>query len=56
MAVPAKIIVEELLEDNSNKDKGISDYKFLCFNGKPVYVVYDKDRFSDHKRNFYDVN
>ena len=51
-----KIIVEELLEDNSNKDKGISDYKFLCFNGKPVYVVYDKDRFSDHKRNFYDVN
>ena len=51
-----KIIVEELLEDNSNKDKGISDYKFLCFNGKPVYVVYDKVRFSDHKRNFYDVN
>jgi len=51
-----KIIVEELLEDNSNKDKGISDYKFLCFNGKPVYVVYDKDRFSNHKRNFYDVN
>lgn len=51
-----KIIVEGLLEDNSNKDKGISDYKFLCFNGKPVYVVYDKDRFSDHKRNFYDVN
>ena len=51
-----KIIVEELLEDNSNKDKGMSDYKFLCFNGKPVYVVYDKDRFSDHKRNFYDVN
>ena len=23
---------------------------------EPVYVVYDKDRFSDHKRNFYDVN
>ena len=51
-----KIIVEELLEDNSNKDKGISDYKFLCFNGKPIYVVYDKNTISDHKRNFYDVN
>lgn len=51
-----KIIIEELLEDPSNQDKGISDYKFLCFHGEPVYVVYDKDRFSDHKRNFYDID
>ncbi|MGT2681929.1 ATP-grasp fold amidoligase family protein [Streptococcus porci] len=50
-----KIIIEELLEDTSNEDNGISDYKFLCFNGKPEYVVYDKDRFSNHKRNFYDM-
>lgn len=51
-----KIIIEELLEDSSNKDNGISDYKFLCFNGKPEYVVYDKDRFTNHKRNIYDIN
>lgn len=51
-----KIIIEELLEDPSNQDKGISDYKFLCFQGEPVYVVYDKDRFSNHKRNFYDID
>lgn len=51
-----KIIVEELLEDNSTPDKSISDYKFLCFNGKPEYVVYDVDRFTNHKRNIYDIN
>ena len=50
-----KIIVEQLLEDKSNEDGGISDYKFLCFGGKPHYIVYDKDRFTDHKRNFYDI-
>lgn len=49
-----KIIVEQLLEDPSNADLGISDYKFLCFGGKVAYIVYDKDRFTDHKRNFYD--
>lgn len=51
-----KIIVEQLLEDPSNEDNGISDYKFLCFGGQVAYVVYDKDRFVDHKRNFYDAD
>ena len=51
-----KIIVEALLEDLNNVDLGVSDYKFLCFNGKPKYIVYDKDRFTDHKRNFYDID
>lgn len=51
-----KIIVEELLEDSSSKDGSICDYKFLCFNGNPEYVVLDVDRFSDHKRNIYDTN
>ena len=50
-----KIIVEELLEDPTNADLGVSDYKFLCFGGEPKYIVYDKDRFSEHKRNFYDT-
>lgn len=51
-----RIIIEKLLEDNSNSDCGISDYKFLCFGGEPAYIVYDKDRFVGHKRNFYDTN
>lgn len=51
-----RIIIEQLLEDPSNQDLGVSDYKFLCFGGEPKYIVYDKDRFSDHKRNFYNVD
>lgn len=50
-----KIIVEELLEDSEKDDKSISDYKFLCFNGNPEYVVYDVDRFTNHRRNIYDT-
>src|SRR5699024_6097348 len=53
-----KIIVEELLEETENESnyEGISDYKFLCFNGNPEYVIFDVDRFVDHKRNIYDMD
>lgn len=54
--IQPKIIVEELLEDNQNNFDGISDYKFLCFNGEPKYIIFDVDRFSDHKRNIYDLD
>ena len=50
------IIVEKLMEDDSNPDGSISDYKFLCFDGEPEYIIYDCDRFIGHKRNIYDVN
>ena len=54
--VVPKIIVEQLLEDPESPDGALKDYKFLCFNGKPEYVVLDVDRFTQHKRNIYDVN
>lgn len=50
------ILAEKLMEDDSNPDGSISDYKFLCFNGEPEYIVFDCDRFNGHKRNIYDVN
>lgn len=50
------IIAEKLLEDKNQKDNSICDYKILCFNGKPEYIVYDVDRFTNHKRNIYDTN
>lgn len=50
------VIAEAYLEDPEQKDGSICDYKFLCFNGVPEYVVYDSQRFSDHKRNIYDTN
>lgn len=50
-----KIIAEEFLEDENNRFGGINDYKFLCFNGKAKYIVFDVDRYIDHKRNIYDT-
>lgn len=50
-----QIIIEELLEDSTNSGGFISDYKFLCFNGKPEYIVLDIDRFTNHKRNIYNI-
>lgn len=54
--IEPKIIAEELLEDNENPYDGINDYKFICFNGKVHYVVFDVDRYVDHKRNIYDAD
>lgn len=51
-----KIIIEELLEDRSNKFDGINDYKFLCFNGQPKYIILDVERYTNHKRNIYDID
>ena len=51
-----RIIVEKLLEGNDEKLSGINDYKFLCYNGKVKYVVFDGDRYIKHKRSFYDEN
>lgn len=49
----SKIIIEKYLEDPSNEDNTINDYKFFCFDGKVEYLVVDVDRYSGHKRNFY---
>ncbi|MBQ8302257.1 MAG: carbonic anhydrase [Clostridia bacterium] len=48
------IVAEEFLQD-SNQENGIFDYKFLCFDGEPYCIAYDIDRFTDHKRNIYDI-
>lgn len=49
----SQIIVEELLINPSNPKAGIEDFKILCFHGEPQYIIVDKDRYIDHKRNFY---
>ena len=49
----SQIIAEELLINKKNPEAGIEDFKILCFNGEPKYIIVDKDRYIDHKRNFY---
>ena len=51
--IPHKIIAEKLIE-TENGD--LPDYKFYCFDGIPYYVWIDIDRFTDHRRNVYDMN
>lgn len=46
-----RIVIENYLQE-PNGD--LRDYKFLCFDGKVKYIVFDCGRFTDHKRNFYD--
>ena len=46
-----KVIVEPLLFNTTN----INDYKFFCFNGVPKLMQVDVDRFTNHKRNFFDL-
>lgn len=51
--IERRIICEEYLEDESGS---LRDYKIFCFNGVPKYIQVDSDRFSDHKRDFYNNN
>ena len=51
-----KILIEKYLEENDEELSGINDYKFLCYNGKVEYIVFDGDRYVKHKRNIYDRN
>lgn len=51
--IKPKIIAEKLMTV-TNGD--LPDYKFLCFEGKPVFCWVDMDRYTKHKRNIYDMN
>lgn len=48
------VFAEELLEHDGGGD--MVDYKFFCFHGAPYLVQVDFDRYSGHKRNFYDLD
>lgn len=49
-----RIVIEKLLFDDQGNLP--MDYKFHCFNGKVEFIQLDIDRFTNHKRNFYDVH
>lgn len=51
----SRIIIEDYLENPIEPEAGIPDYKILCFGGRPMYIIYDCDRFIEHKRNVYDT-
>lgn len=46
------IIAEEFV---AHHGEDLPDYKFLCFDGVPVYCWVDTCRYSNHKRNVYNL-
>lgn len=51
--VKNKILCEKYISDKSGN---LLDYKFFCFDGEPIFVKVDFDRYSNHTSNFYDMN
>lgn len=51
----SRIIAEELLVNEETPESGVEDFKILCFYGEPKYIIVDKDRYIDHRRNFYTI-
>lgn len=51
--VTPRIVAEKLLVPQAGGD--LKDYKIWCFNGRPLLIQVDSNRFSDHHRNFYDT-
>jgi len=49
-----KIVCEKLLADESGGAP--LDYKFFCFNGEPIFIQVDLDRFDNHTRLFFDTS
>ena len=51
---PRRVIIEELISDGENKD--LPDYKFYCFDGKPVYCQMIGNRSTKETIDFYDMD
>ena len=50
--IPPRILVEEFLDAGMDVPR---DYKILCFDGEPKYIIVDFDRYTQHTRNYYDT-
>lgn len=49
-----RVYCEKLLDGGDGQPP--QDYKFMCSNGKILYMWIDSDRFIKHLRNFFDVD
>lgn len=50
--IPPRILCEQFLAEPDGKPP--KDYKFFCFNGEPLFLQVDVDRFVSHDRVIYD--
>lgn len=55
--VPRRIIAETFMkDDNAPLGSSLSDYKFYCFNGEPMYCQVIRDRNTKETIDFYDMD
>lgn len=52
--IRARVIAESLLLDERGDVP--QDYKFFCFDGVPRFIQVDTGRFTDHRRDLFDLN
>jgi hypothetical protein len=52
--ISPKIICEEYLE--GEKETGLADYKFYCFNERIEFIQVDVNRHTNHKRAIFDID
>lgn len=52
--IEPRVIIEKLLTDSNGNIP--ADYKMHCFNGNLIFTQVDLDRYSDHRRNLYNVD
>ena len=52
--VVPRIYAEKYMSDPNEEQ--LSDYKVFCFNGVPKIIQVDYDRYSGHKRQFFDTD
>lgn len=51
--IPHKILIEEYKENQGHSD--LTDYKFYCFNGNPIFCQVITDRHSGERMSNYDM-
>ena len=51
--INSRIIIEKYMDDGNGE---LRDYKITCFKGKPYLIWVDSGRFTEHKRNLYDIS
>lgn len=51
--VTPRVIIEKYLEDNNQK--GLTDYKFYCFDGDAKFIDVHTDREINHKQGCFDL-
>ena len=52
--ITPKIVCEKFMQDSESQQ--LRDYKFFCFNGKPLYLKVVSNRYEEYAAHFFDMS